>query len=417
MNFRSGLLTGIVVTILTGGVAAAAWWIVTTPKPVAKQEKPGPAATVGTKVKEDELNIITTTPKAEEALKVATALVERKRVPRARAYGGEVVVPAGKTTLVSAPLAGLLKAPKEGVPQPGRIVKLGQPVFQLLPLLTPDVKANLADLHLSLTGQVESARAQLSLASKNLERAKKLSDSVMSKRELDNFQGQYESARATLEAAEARLKSLKNTIGEFEKGTAAPLTIDAPAEGLLRNVSAQPGQNVPGGAALFEIIDLTRVWIRVPVYVGDIADIAQGEPVAVGHLIGRPGESDRSAQPIAAPPSANPLANTVDMYYELENPVGDLVRALLPGQRVGVTIPLHSKEESLIVPWSAVIHDLNSGTWVFEKLGERRYARRRVVVRYVIDGLAVLASGPAVKTPVVTAGAAELWGVETGFSK
>jgi membrane fusion protein, heavy metal efflux system len=40
-----------------------------------------------------------------------------------------------------------------------------------------------------------------------------------------------------------------------------------------------------------------------------------------------------------------------------------------------------------------------------------------VVVRFVRDGLAVLASGPKAGTKVVTAGAAELFGAETGFSK
>ncbi len=441
MNFRSGLLTGIVGTVLTGGVATAAWWIATAPKPVHKQEKPPPAATVDKKIKEDELNVvtdkpkapnvITTTPKAEGALQVETALVERKRVARARAYGGDVVVPAGKTVLVSAPLTGKLVAPKDGMPLPGRIVKAGQPMFQLLPLLTPDVRANMEDLLFNINGQMETAQIQVSGAKILLDRNKELRrKEAGSQRMVDEAQVAYDAAVKQEQVLKARLDSLRKTIGEFEKGTAAPMTIDAPEEGLLRNVSAQPGQNVPSGAALFEIIDLTKVWVRVPVYVGDIADVAKGEPVAVGHLVGRPGESNRSAQPIEAPPTANPLANTVDLYYELENPPGDLVRALLPGQKVGVTIPLLSKEESLIVPWPAVIHDLYGGTWVYEKLGENRYARRRVEVRYVIPDefapqngsthkreLAVLASGPAVKTPVVIKGAAELWGIETGFSK
>ena len=50
-------------------------------------------------------------------------------------------------------------------------------------------------------------------------------------------------------------------------------------------------------------------------------------------------------------------------------------------------------------------------------IGDRAYARRRVVVRYVANGLAVLAAGPPVGTAVVTDGAAELFGTETGFSK
>jgi hypothetical protein len=54
---------------------------------------------------------------------------------------------------------------------------------------------------------------------------------------------------------------------------------------------------------------------------------------------------------------------------------------------------------------------------VYEKTGDRSYTRRRVVVRYVAADTAVLESGPPPGTTVVTAGAAELFGTETGFSK
>jgi len=69
------------------------------------------------------------------------------------------------------------------------------------------------------------------------------------------------------------------------------------------------------------------------------------------------------------------------------------------------------------VPWSAVVFDIHGGTWVYERTGDRSYARRRVVVRYVAGDAAVLESGPPPGTAVVTAGAAELFGTETGFSK
>ena len=82
-----------------------------------------------------------------------------------------------------------------------------------------------------------------------------------------------------------------------------------------------------------------------------------------------------------------------------------------------MTLPLKGDKESLTVPWSAVIHDIHGGTWVYEVVGERVYNRKRVVVRYVSGETAVLASRHPVGTKVVTAGAAELFGTETGFSK
>ena len=67
---------------------------------------------------------------------------------------------------------------------------------------------------------------------------------------------------------------------------------------------------------------------------------------------------------------------------------------LTPGQRVGVAVPLKDQRDALTVPWAAVVIDVYGGTWVYERAGEHSFARHRVVVRYVRDGEAVLASGP-----------------------
>jgi RND family efflux transporter MFP subunit len=418
MSYRSGLITGIGVTLLAAGAALASWWIVTTPKPTPKVTKPEPAASVDKKIKEDELNVITLKPEAQQALSVETSPVERKRVARDRIYAGEMVVPAGKTAPVAAPVGGILKAPKDGVPLPGQTVKKGQLIIELMPLLAPEARVTLATALVDAGGQVESARANLNGLQIALSRAKDLlKNNAGSKRSVDEAQAQVDVQKETLKAAEQRLTLLTRLSGELEKGTAAPLPIEAPEDGLLRNVSAQPGQTVPSGGALFEIVDLTQMWVRVPVYVGDVAEIACTEPASIGGLAVKPGDSGRPARCILAPPSANALAGTLDLYYSVDNPSGDL----LPGQRVGVTVSLRTDAESLVLPWSAVIHDINGGTWVYEKVEERRYARRRVVVKSVIGEpgkqVAVLVSGPAPGTTVVSKGAAELYGVETGFSK
>ena len=116
---------------------------------------------------------------------------------------------------------------------------------------------------------------------------------------------------------------------------------------------------------------------------------------------------------MAAPPSANPLAATVDAFYELPNADGKLT----PGQRLGVTIPLADARESLTVPWTAVVFDVQGGTWVYAQTAPRTYARRRVVVGYTAGADAVLAAGPPAGTKVVALGAQELFGAETGFVK
>jgi len=63
------------------------------------------------------------------------------------------------------------------------------------------------------------------------------------------------------------------------------------------------------------------------------------------------------------------------------------------------------------------VHDVNGGTWVYENTAPQNYVRRRVQVRRVVDGQAVLSSGPAPGTPIVTQGVAEIFGKEMGFGK
>jgi multidrug efflux pump subunit AcrA (membrane-fusion protein) len=88
-----------------------------------------------------------------------------------------------------------------------------------------------------------------------------------------------------------------------------------------------------------------------------------------------------------------------------------------PGERVGAALPLKGEAASLTVPWSAVVFDYHGGSWVYEAAADHTYIRRRVTVRFVKDAIAVLESGPPPGTKVVTAGAAELFGTEAGFSK
>ena len=64
-----------------------------------------------------------------------------------------------------------------------------------------------------------------------------------------------------------------------------------------------------------------------------------------------------------------------------------------------------------------MIYDIHGGNWVYEQAANRRYVRRRIFVDHSEGGRAYLTSGPAVGTPVVIAGAAELWGVEFGAGK
>jgi biotin carboxyl carrier protein len=435
MTYRQGLLTGIFGTALAAVAAGAGvWYFAVKPREQAKPEVPGIPATVPKPFKEELGATVVLTADAEAKLTIRTAPVVRKSVPRSRVFGGEVVVPPGRSVVVSAPLAGTLKA--GAVPVAGQSVKAGKSVLQLVPILDPVGRANLTAARVDAEGQVKTAEEQLKIARITLDRAKEvLAGGGGRQRDVDDANAALKVAEQTHAAVVARRDLLAKVLGELDGGTATPIAIDAPADGVLRNVSALPGQTVAAGAPLFEVVNLNTVWVRVPVYVGDREEV-DVHLATIRPLASPVGSAGRPAWAVAAPPTANPLVGTVDLFFTTLNPdltderwraavggLGGLPIAsfvgtpLSPGQRVAVSLAIKEPAEALTVPWSAVLYDFHGGTWVYVKAAAHTYSRERVIVRYVTGDVAVLDDGPPPGKEVVTAGAAELFGTETGFSK
>lgn len=385
-------------------ITAFSIWLSGCSKPqAAESQKAAPAAKVENAVKESELATVKLSPKAEERLGVVTTPVTVERVAQTRTFAGEVVLPPDRVISVAAPVGGTLAA--NAPLTVGMFVRKGQPIFRLTPLLPPE-----RDLRVQLERDVTNAQTRLDAARIRLNRAEQLL------RDRAGSEKAVEQAREEVNLAENDLKAAHERLDRYDKAPVSgdvAVTIAAPRDGLIQKVFVSLGQTVTGGAALFEVVNLSTVWIRVPVYVGDLKLFDRKQTARVQMLNESPGSPARVARPVNAPPSANPLNDTADLYFELANSDG----SLRPGQKMSVTLAERSAEESLVVPWSAVLHDINGGAWVYENTAPQQYVRRRVEVRRVVDSLAVLARGPAVGAKVVTAGAAEIFGTEFGTGK
>ena len=387
-------------------------------------------ATVEAHPDENTIFLVTLSEHAVERLGITTAAVRTERVERQRTFGGEVLAPVGNVITVSAPLPGTLGPLSEGaIPQPGTSVTAGQPVFSFVPMLSPErdvptpaervqmanAYASLASAQIIAEGDVRQAQAEVEAAQIVLDRAEQLlEDMVGTERAVDDARATHTIAERKLEAATTRADVLNSLTLEAQEGELRTFDITSPADGILRNLSATRGQMVTTGMPLFEVVNLDTVWVRVPVYVGQLADINEAATVSVGKLGADRAVETRVATPIAAPPTANALASTVDLYFELDNTDG----GLHPGERVGVTVPLAEEADRLVVPWAAILHDHHGTEWVYEQTEERVFRRRRVLVDYTTSGadgeLAVLASELPEGMLVVVDGTAELFGTEFG---
>lgn len=385
------------------------------PAAPAAPAKSAPPAKVSTPTKEADLATVKLTEEAETHLRLKLASVERKKVARTASYGGEVVIPTGRLIVVASPFNGLLKPPPGAEPPtPGSLVKAGQPIFVLQPILSPESRATMAPLLVEAEGQVKQAEESLKARKIELDRQENLlAQKLTGQAALVDAKAAYDLALATLHANEQRRDTMIKVVGDIEGGKINVQTIEAPASGMVQNVHALPGQMVNSGALLFDVASLDPIWVKVPVYVGDLSRLDSKKDAGVGGLADDPGAAVKSAKPIPAPPAGDPLAATVHVFYQVENKD----RSLRPGQRVNVILPLRGDDESLVVPQSAVVLDYHGGNWVYENVAPHTYARRRVVVDRVIGNDSVLAKGPKAGVKVVADGAAELWGAEFGGSK
>lgn len=377
-------------------------------KKTVSKEKPPPPAKVQNAVKETDLTTITLTTEAESRLGIETAFVEYRSVEKNRTFGGEVVSISGRSVTVTAPLSGTLLLAKDDLPvTAGQQVTKSQPLFRLL-LALPE-----KDL-LSVQEEISLRKVELQLAQARVKRARQLLvDRAGSARELEDAEAQLASAKVSLETAQTRLSLLEK--GELDKAIdgLSSLIIKSPVDGVVQEVHAAPGQTVTDTTVLLKITGIDPVWIKVPVYVGDLAAIDTKKPARVHSLADFAGAETQTAEPVVAPFSADPKSVTVDLFYEMSN--ADL--SYRPGQKVSVTLSIKDTEQSLVVPYSSILYDMYGSAWVYQNTEPQVYVRRRVELNYVLDELAILTRGPAIGAKVVSAGAAELFGTEFGVGK
>jgi RND family efflux transporter MFP subunit len=360
-----------------------------------------PAAKVANPTTEAALASVTLTPEAEKRLAITVAPVERRAVPSGRLVAGEVIVPPGGSIDVTAPVAGALAG------QPviaGRTVKQGELLFRITPLLTGG-----GDLRITVERDVSAARAALEAAQRRAERAELLlKDGSGSRRGAEEARADLLTAQANFQAANERLA----VVNRSHVNQSNDLVVQAPISGVVEAVSAQPGQTVAAGVPLAKISRIDRLWIRVPVYAGEMRNIDPQQGASILRL-GEPNDaSGMPARRVAAAPSATPSASAIDLMFEVPG-----ASPLSPGERVNVRLSGKGTENAIVVPHSALLNDIHGGTWVYVRTAPHVFERRRVEVQDVVNNLVLLTRGPDVNTPVVTNGAAELYGVEFGVGK
>ena len=193
-------------------------------------------------------------------------------------------------------------------------------------------------------------------------------------------------ARGGAELAEASRQRLRSfdvgpeEIAALEK-TGTPrrtVTLRSPVSGVVIEKMAVEGMKVSPADRLYEIADLSHVWILAEVYEKDLGAVRVGLPARVT-LATQPGGEWRGTVTFVSP-TVKPDTRTVEARIEVDNALG----VLRPDMFVDVSLE-GASSAALTVPESAVI-PTGERTLVFVDKGDGRYEPREVALGARVAG-------------------------------
>jgi len=317
--------------------------------------------------------------KSREALDIATTPIQqRSSIDSLLASATVVSSPTGRAFAASR-LPGRVASLRV---RPGDQVEAGDLLGEVL---SPDVER----LHLEVRKSVN----ELDVADR-LYRSVKEAGGAVAERDVLAAEVDVQQARNALDLAKTKWLALGlstetlNLILEGERATTPLLPIIAPIAGTLSHVERSIGGVIEPGQPLFELIDLSTVWIRLGVLEKDLMRVHEGQRVEV-HLAAFPGEIISEEIAIVGKSLADSdLLN--DVWVVHPNPA-DPLRRLLPGMTGGARIAVPRASGTLAIPASALVdHGTDRFVLVEESQAKEASEYRRKSVEVVAESSKVV---------------------------
>ena len=219
--------------------------------------------------------------------------------------------------------------------------------------------------------QVAEARASLQEARRQRDEAAQLLD----KKHIPLTR--YEAARSAVAVADAALQRLQKEL-ERQQELLIRHTIRAPFNGVITRKMVEQGEWVSIDTALFELTELDRLRVNVPVPQFYFADVQLGTPVRL--TFDAYPERSFQAEVTMKVPLSNEAARTFPVRIDLDNSE----RLLAPGMSVRVVFQLDDKAgpaETLLLPQDALVRkpDGSDSVWVIRPAVEGMKASQVVV--------------------------------------
>lgn len=243
--------------------------------------------------------------------------------------------------------------------------------------------------------QVASARAQLDLAEKNLERYSQLyQESAVPKATLDQYQANYDAAFASYRSALAQQNQGHNALGYTN--------LVAGVNGVVAAVSAEEGQVVAAGQTVLTLVQTGEMEVEISVPESKVSELVLGMPVSVNFWALK-GRADGSIREIS------PMADVATRTYKVRVAVPEPPEGMQLGMTANVSIKGAADgdgTEGAVLPLAAVFQDGDTPqVWVVSD--DNTLVAKNVTVENLGDDK-VRVTGLAAGDLVVTAGVHKL---------
>jgi Cu(I)/Ag(I) efflux system membrane fusion protein len=210
--------------------------------------------------------------------------------------------------------------------------------------------------------------------------------------------GMDASARRRLELLGISAQEIDDVIRTGKPAEA--MSIRSPVDGYVVAKAAVAGLAVQPGTVLFEVADLSQVWVNAEIYEQDISRIHVGQKAHL-ELTSFPGETHTGKVQFIQP-LLDPASRTLKLRLEFKNRVDRNGPRLRPGMYATVLLDL-PPTSGLVVPAEAVV-DTGEARYVFVSKDGGHFEPRAVKVGARIRDHVEIVSGVAEGETIVTTG-------------
>lgn len=340
---------------------------------ISGHEGHAPLPTKGVEV-DTERGLVTLSPEAQAALALQLARAEPGKLRQTTLAYARVVTPWQQRHFVSSRLPGRIS---QLLVKSGEQVEAGQ---LLAEIASPDLEG--------LVLQLQSAANDLGLTKRQYDLLVGLErEQIVNGREFIEIAARLEQQRLALETVVLKLRSLGIEAARVDELLTMPagssrelrLPIRAPLAGNVSHSDLAVGKVVVADEHLFEVNDLSKLWVEIEVLENDLPKIQRGQAVEL-ELAAYPG-LQLSTRVDVVGNEIDPRTHVARVWAEM--PAGEIGTRFLPGMHGVARIVVSPDRELLTLPAGSL---LGSGAerYVLVELASTKrgfeYRRQNVVV-------------------------------------